>query len=85
MFAKADIVVEDRPSAVVIAKTALQTRDNRPVVFVVEGVSAELREVVTGIETREEIEILEGLNEDERLVVKGQETLRDKSKVRVTE
>jgi len=52
---------------------------------VVEGASAELREVSTGIETREEIEILEGLNEGERLVVRGQETLRDKSKVRVTE
>ena len=85
MFVKADIVVEDHPNAVTISKTALQTRDNRPVVFVVEGISAALREVTTGIETREEIEILEGLNEGERLVVKGQETLRDKSKVRVTE
>jgi multidrug efflux pump subunit AcrA (membrane-fusion protein) len=41
--------------------------------------------VATGIETREEVEILEGLAEGERLVVKGHETLRDKSKVRVTE
>ena len=85
MFVKADIVVEDHPQALVIPKNALQTRDGQPVVFVVEGVSAEMREVRTGIETKDDIEILEGLSEKERLVVKGQETLRDKSKVRVTE
>ncbi len=85
MFVKTDIIVENHPNAVIIPKSALQTRDNRPIVFVVQGVSAELREVTTGIETREDIEILEGLAEDERLVVKGHETLRDKSKVRVTE
>jgi RND family efflux transporter MFP subunit len=85
MFVKADIVIENHDSAVIIPKTALQTRDNQPVAFVVQGASAELREVSTGIETREEVEILEGLTEGERLVVKGHETLRDKSKVRVTE
>ena len=85
MFVKTDIIIEDHPDAVIIPKSALQTREGLPVTFVVEGVSAHLREVVTGIETKEEIEILEGLAEGERLVVKGHETLRDKSKVRVTE
>lgn len=85
MFVKTDIIIEDHQDAVVIPKSALQTREGLPVTFVVEGVSAHLREVVTGIETKEEIEILEGLAEGERLVVKGHETLRDKSKVRVTE
>jgi RND family efflux transporter MFP subunit len=85
MFVKADIIIENRSDVIVIPKTALQTRDNRPVAFVVQGASAELREVTAGIETREEIEILDGLAEGERLVVKGHETLRDKSKVRVTE
>ena len=85
MFVKAEIVIEDHEEAIVIPRTALQTRDNRPVAFVVQGASAEMREVITGIETRDEIEIIEGLAEGERLVVKGHETLRDKSKVRVTE
>ena len=85
MFVKADIIIEDHPDAVIIPKSALQTREGLPITFVVEGVSAHLREVVTGIETKEEIEILEGLAEGERLVVKGHETLRDKSKVRITE
>ncbi len=84
MFVKTDIIIEDHQDAVIIPKSALQTREGLPITFVVEGVSAHLREVVTGIETKEEIEILEGLAEGERLVVKGHETLRDKSKVRVT-
>ena len=41
-------------------------------------------EVTTGISTREEVEIVSGLNGEERLVIKGYETLQDKSKVRVT-
>lgn len=85
MFVKVDIVIEDHPNAIVIPKTAVQNREDRPVAFVVQGVTAELRELVTGLETREEIEVLEGLSEGDRLVVKGHETLRDKSKVRVTQ
>lgn len=85
MFVKTAIIIEEHPDAVIIPKSALQTREGLPVTFVVEGVSAHLREVVTGIETKEDIEIIEGLAEGERLVVRGHETLRDKSKVRVTE
>jgi RND family efflux transporter MFP subunit len=85
MFVKTDIVVLERQDAVVIPKEALQVRDGRPIAFVVKGLSAEQREVEQGIESKEEIEILQGLSEGDRLVVKGQETLRDKSKVSITE
>lgn len=85
MFVKVDIISQFKENAVVIPKDALQTRENRTVVFIVEGVSAEMREVITGIATKEDIEVISGLSEGERLVVKGHETLRDKSKVRVTE
>ena len=85
MFVKVDIIRERHDQAIVISKEALQIRDNRPVVFVVEGVMAEMREINTGIETRETVEVVGGLGEGERLVVKGHETLRDKSRVRVME
>lgn len=84
MFVKADIVVKHQPEAIVIPANTIQTRDNRPVVFVISGTSAEMVEVSTGITTREEVEIVNGLEGEERLVIKGYETLRDKSKVRVT-
>ena len=84
MFAKADIVAKHQPEAIVIPANTIQTRDNRSVVFVVSGTSAEMIEVTTGISTREEVEIVSGLNGEERLVIKGYETLQDKSKVRVT-
>jgi membrane fusion protein, multidrug efflux system len=85
MFVKVDIIREQHPQVIVISKEALQIRDNRPVVFVVEGVMAEMREINTGIETRETVEVVAGLGEGERLVVKGHETLRDKSRVRIME
>lgn len=85
MFVKVDIVQERHTQAIVIPKTGLQVRNNTPVVFVVEGASAEMREVTTGIEAGDTVEIVSGLGEGERLVVKGQETLRDKAKVRILE
>ena len=83
MFVKADITVDSRDDTVIIPKSSLVTRNNQHVVYVVEGASAEEREVRTGLETRDEIEVLSGISEDEQLVIQGQETLRDKSKVRV--
>ncbi len=85
MFVKAEIIIEQRDETVVIPRTAVQMRNGRPVAFVVLGASAELREVETGLETRDQIEILSGLEAGENLVVKGHETLRDKSRVRVTQ
>jgi RND family efflux transporter MFP subunit len=85
MFVKVDLVQERHEQAVVIPKTALQVRNNTPVVFIVEGASAEMREVTTGIEAGETVEIVSGLSEGERLVIRGQETLRDKAKVRILE
>ncbi len=84
MFVKAEVIIEQRDSTVVIPREAVQMRSGRPVAFVVLGASAELREVVTGLETRDRIEIISGLEPGENLVVKGYETLRDKSRVRVT-
>jgi len=84
MFIKTDIVVASKDDAVIIPKSAIQTRKNQPVVFVVEETSAVEREIVTGIETREDIEIREGVVENEQLIIRGMETLQNKSKVRIT-
>ncbi len=83
MFVKTDIVVASNDTAIVIPKEAILTRNNRPTVFVVEGNVAHEREVSTGIETREDVEISGGIKEGDQVVTKGHETLRDQSKVRV--
>jgi len=83
MFVKVDVVVESHQNAIVIPQHVIQLRNNRKVVFVVESQSAVQREVETGLETRDRIEIISGLKENERLVVSGYETLKDKSSVKI--
>ena len=83
MFVKAEIVVQQRDSALVIPKDVILTEGNRKVVFIAKNAAAEKRYVRTGIETLTEVEVIEGLKIEERLIVKGFETLKDRSKVKV--
>jgi hypothetical protein len=41
------------------------------------------RNVITGIESGDRVEIIDGIEEDERVVTDGYETLRDRSRVKV--
>jgi RND family efflux transporter MFP subunit len=83
MFVKAEIVVDQRDSALVVPKEVVLTEGNRKMVFIATNSAAEKRYIRTGIETLSEVEVLEGLKENERLIVKGFETLKDRSKVKV--
>lgn len=89
MFVKADIILEEKEDTIVIPKNAILTRNGLKRVFIAEGATARQRTVSLGIENRENVEILpseqenEGLSVGDRLIVKGHETLRDQSKIRV--
>ncbi len=83
MFVKIDIVVAEKSEAIVIPKDVILDKRNGKTVFVVEkGVALE-RRLDIGLENRMEVEVLSGLEADERLVVRGFETLRDRSKIKV--
>lgn len=84
MFVKADIVVSKKDSALVIPKEIILVRRGEKLVFVVDKGIAVERKLETGLSNRFDIEILSGLKEDDRLVVEGFETLRHRSKVKVT-
>ena len=83
MFVKADVVVDRAEDVIVIPKDVLQSNRNRRFVYVVERNTAIIRNLVTGIEDEDNIQILEGLNENDNLIVRGYETLRENSRVRV--
>ena len=51
--------------------------------FVVERGVAYMRNIRTGLEDNENIEVLEGLSMQDQLVTRGYETLRDGSKVKI--
>ncbi len=84
MFVKAEIVVDHRDSALVIPKDVILTEGNRKLVFVAKKETAEKRYIRTGIESLTEVEVLgTDLKENDRLIIKGFETLKNRSKVKV--
>ncbi|NLZ94628.1 MAG: efflux RND transporter periplasmic adaptor subunit, partial [Bacteroidales bacterium] len=83
MFVKADIVVEQADSAVVIPKDVIISQRNSKYVYVVERNSAIMRNITTGLEDDVNVEIIEGLEEGDNLIIRGYETLRQNSRVKV--
>lgn len=83
MFAKIEVIVAKKDSAIVIPKEIILASGHGKRVFVVERGSADERRIQTGIENPEFVEVLKGLEKDERLIIKGFETLRDHSKVKI--
>ena len=83
MFVKADIVVDRADSAVVIPKEVVVSNRQRKYVYIIEKNTAILRDIKTGLEDENNIEVLNGLNVNDNLVVKGFETLKENSKVKV--
>lgn len=83
MFIKADIIVNEKESALVIPKDIILERRGRKTVYVVIRGYAQERRLQTGMENPDEIEVIEGLQENESLVIEGFETLRNRSRVNV--
>lgn len=83
MFVKADIVVKKAEGTIVIPKDIVMSNRNRKYVYVAEKGFAKVRDIRTGIEDNDNIEVLHGLKPEEQLIVRGYETLRDNSKVKI--
>ena len=81
MFGRFDIAYEEHLDALLIPAAAVMTEDNQAVIYVVEGDAAVRRIIQTGIQSGSSIEVLSGLNEHEQIVVTGQGSLRDGSRV----
>lgn len=85
MFVRAEIVTARRDSVVVIPKSVIQVKQRGRTVFVVQKGAALERIVTTGLENPDQVEVLEGLSAGDRLVVRGFETLRGNSRVKVVQ
>lgn len=84
MFVKAEIVTESRQNVVLIARNLVLRRRNQKVVFIEEEGRAQQREVETGLEDRDHVEIVVGLEPGDQLITSNYETLRPRTRVRVT-
>ncbi len=83
MFVKADIEIARKDSAIVIPKEVVVAGSRGKTVYIVDRGAAQRRTITTGLENEKSVEVIEGLKADSRLVVKGFETLRDNSKVKI--
>jgi len=82
MFAKGKIIVSSVDSTIVIPKDIILSKQRGNTVFVVNKKLAQERIVNFGIENPEEVQIISGLDTTDRIVIKGFETLRNRSKIK---
>ena len=85
MFSKIVMVLSEKPGALTVPRGALIEEGGKRSVFVVEGNQAIQKQIVTGIEQDQCVEVLEGLKEGEKVIIKGQGSIKDRSPVRVIE
>lgn len=83
MFVKANVMVEHKDSVITLPREIVLEKNDRQIVYVVRQERAHERNVVTGIESGDRVEIIDGIEKDERVVTDGYETLRDRSRVKV--
>lgn len=81
MFGRFAIAYERHEGALTIPVAAVVEEDNDSVVYVVIDGAAERRIITTGIRDKGLVEVLSGLDEDDEIVVAGQSSLRDGSRV----
>jgi len=82
MYIKGEIVVASATNTIIVPKQIIVSKQRGNSVFVVEKGIAYERIVEFGLENPKEVQIISGLKLNEQLVVKGFETLRDRSKVK---
>jgi membrane fusion protein (multidrug efflux system) len=81
MFARFSIAYDRHADALVIPRTALIEEDDQTSVYVVADGAVSRRTIEVGIESGNLVEVVGGLASDEEVVVTGQSSLRDGSKV----
>jgi membrane fusion protein (multidrug efflux system) len=81
MFGRFTIAYEKHGDALIIPAAAVLEEDNETVVYIVDNGAAVRRAIDVGIEENGLIEVLSGVQETDQIVMKGQGSLREGSKV----
>lgn len=81
MFAQVQFIVDKAENCTLVPLASVIEEEGKKYVFVVNGDKAIKKEVVTGIFNDNEIQIIDGLNQGEKVVIKGQDFLKDGSTV----
>jgi len=85
LFLTVQLVLEERPNALLVAEEAIDPVGDRAYVYVVRDGRARRQEVRLGLRLPGEVEIREGLAAGEPVIVRGIQRLRNDAPVRVVE
>ena len=85
IFADINVRTTNKSDIIKIPRTAIMKNDERKYIFVSKNNIAERKEVTTGLESGNFVEIISGLNVDENLIIDGQSLLNDKAKIKIIE
>jgi multidrug efflux pump subunit AcrA (membrane-fusion protein) len=85
MFSNVEVVLLEKPQTLMIPREAVIETGGEWCVFIVEEKQAVRRRVTLGYEQDRLVEVLTGLNEGDRVVIKGQQSVKDGSAIRVIE
>ena len=80
MFANVQIITDLHRTAISIPQSAVLNDAGKAIVFVSEGSGFKKRQVTTGIQSNDRVEIIEGLAPGDKVVVKGNYLLLQQSK-----
>lgn len=83
MFVKVCIETQRKDSVIVIPLDVIRKNRRGQVVYVVDRLTANEKQVITGIESGDYVEVIKGLEIGERLVTDGYEMLSNRSKVKI--
>ncbi len=83
MFCEVSIITETAPKAISLPRQAILRNMNTQYVYIVENGVASIKEVTTGIDTGENIEITSGLSIGDSVITEGQTYVSDGETVNV--
>ncbi len=83
MFGRIAIVYDTFEDAVLLPRGAVVESDGQPSVFIAEGDKARQQVIVTGHVSGQNIQVLEGLDGNEKVIVIGQNGLKDNGLIKV--
>lgn len=83
MFVETRIIKGKKENVIVVPKKCISFQSGKTYVYVNNNGIAEKRELITGMNEEDNVEVLEGLKEGESLVIVGVESLKDKSRIRM--
>jgi RND family efflux transporter MFP subunit len=80
-FSRLQVVLRTIPDAVTVPESAIVTREDKHVVFVIEGGTAKMQEVEVGPAESGRIAVMKGLRIGQKVVLVGQHELSDGAKI----